>query len=68
MMLRPEHRRIQESDFRERVFLRFREKTVRGDHYVTLVVQVPEKISKEAKTFLRNLMNSEVTLLQQQSA
>ena len=25
----------------------------RGDHYVTLVVQVPEKISKEAKELLK---------------
>lgn len=30
-----------------------RDKTIRGDHYVTLVVQVPEKISKEAKDILK---------------
>ncbi|MBO4458069.1 MAG: molecular chaperone DnaJ [Butyrivibrio sp.] len=30
-----------------------RDKTVRGDHYVTLVVQVPEKLSKEAKDLLK---------------
>ncbi|WP_026517456.1 molecular chaperone DnaJ [Butyrivibrio sp. MC2021] len=30
-----------------------RDKEVRGDHYVTLVVQVPEKISKEAKELLK---------------
>ncbi|MFI3200523.1 MAG: molecular chaperone DnaJ [Eubacteriales bacterium] len=30
-----------------------RNKEVRGDHYVTLVVQVPEKISHEAKDLLR---------------
>ena len=30
-----------------------RDKSVRGDHYVTLVVQVPEKISKEAKDILK---------------
>ena len=30
-----------------------RNKDVRGDHYVTLVVQVPEKLSNEAKEFLK---------------
>ncbi len=30
-----------------------RNKDVRGDHYVTLVVQVPEKLSKEAKDILK---------------
>ena len=30
-----------------------RDKNVRGDHYVTLVVQVPEKLSKEAKDLLK---------------
>jgi len=30
-----------------------RDKNVRGDHYVTLVVQVPEKMSSEAKELLR---------------
>ena len=30
-----------------------RDKSVRGDHYVTLVVQVPDKLSNEAKEFLK---------------
>lgn len=30
-----------------------RNKEVRGDHYVTLMVQVPEKLSHEAKEFLK---------------
>ena len=30
-----------------------RDKNIRGDHYVTLVVEVPEKLSKEAKDLLR---------------
>ena len=30
-----------------------RNKDVRGDHYVTLVVQVPDKLSKEAKDLLK---------------
>ena len=30
-----------------------RNKEVRGDHYVTLVVQVPDKLSNEAKDILR---------------
>ncbi len=30
-----------------------RNKDIRGDHYVTLVVQVPDKLSHEAKEFLR---------------
>ena len=30
-----------------------RNKDVRGDHYVTLVVQVPDKLSNEAKELLR---------------
>jgi len=30
-----------------------RDKNTRGDHYVTLVVQVPEKLSHEAKEFLK---------------
>jgi molecular chaperone DnaJ len=30
-----------------------RDKEVRGDHYVTLVVQVPDKLSKEAKDLLK---------------
>ena len=30
-----------------------RDKDTRGDHYVTLVVQIPEKISKEAKDLLK---------------
>jgi molecular chaperone DnaJ len=30
-----------------------RDKDSRGDHYVTLVVQIPEKISKEAKELLK---------------
>lgn len=31
----------------------FRNKDVRGDHYVTLVVQVPDKLSNEAKELLK---------------
>lgn len=31
-----------------------RNKTIRGDHYVTLVVQVPTKLNEEAKEALRN--------------
>ena len=30
-----------------------RNKSVRGDHYVTLVVQVPTKLNEEAKEALR---------------
>ena len=30
-----------------------RNKDIRGDHYVTLVVQVPDKLSSEAKELLR---------------
>lgn len=30
-----------------------RNKEIRGDHYVTLVVTVPEKLSSEAKDLLR---------------
>ena len=30
-----------------------RNKNVRGDHYVTLVVQVPEKLNEEEKDLLR---------------
>ncbi len=30
-----------------------RNKEVRGDHYVTLVIQTPEKLSSEAKELLR---------------
>lgn len=30
-----------------------RNKDIRGDHYVTLVVQVPEKLSREAKELIR---------------
>ena len=30
-----------------------RNKEVRGDHYVTLVVQVPDKLSNEARDLLR---------------
>ena len=30
-----------------------RDKDARGDHYVTLVVQVPDKLSKEAKELLK---------------
>jgi molecular chaperone DnaJ len=30
-----------------------RSKDIRGDHYVTLVVQVPDKLSNEAKELLR---------------
>ena len=30
-----------------------RNKDIRGDHYVTLVVQVPDKLSHEAKEFLK---------------
>ena len=30
-----------------------RDKDVRGDHYVTLIVQVPDKLSKEAKELLK---------------
>ena len=30
-----------------------RNKDMRGDHYVTLVVQVPDKLSHEAKELLR---------------
>ena len=33
----------------------WRNKDVRGDHYVTLVVQVPDKLSHEAKELLRQL-------------
>ena len=35
-----------------------RNKSVRGDHYVTLVVQVPEKLNEEQKTALRNFDNA----------
>ncbi len=35
-----------------------RNKNVRGDHYVTLVVQVPEKLNEEQKTALRNFDNA----------
>lgn len=45
-----------------------RNKQVRGDHYVTLVIQTPEKLSAEAKEALRkfdeltgNSLNQEVT-------
>ena len=31
-----------------------RNKNIRGDHYVTLVVQVPTKLNEEAKEYLRN--------------
>ena len=31
----------------------WRNKDIRGDHYVTLVVQVPDKLSHEAKELLR---------------
>ena len=31
----------------------WRNKDVRGDHYVTLVVQVPDKLSHEAKELLK---------------
>ena len=30
-----------------------RDKDTRGDHYVTLVVQIPEKLSKDAKDLLK---------------
>ena len=30
-----------------------RDKKLRGDHYVTLVIQTPEKLSSEAKELLR---------------
>ena len=30
-----------------------RNKEVRGDHYVTLVIQTPDKLSNEAKELLR---------------
>ena len=30
-----------------------RNKNIRGDHYVTLVVQVPTKLNEEAKEYLR---------------
>ena len=30
-----------------------RNKEVRGDHYVTLVVQIPDKLSSEAKELLK---------------
>ena len=30
-----------------------RSKDIRGDHYVTLVVQVPDKMSREAKDLLK---------------
>ena len=30
-----------------------RNKEVRGDHYVTLVIQVPDKLSSEAKDLIR---------------
>ena len=30
-----------------------RNKDIRGDHYVTLVVQVPDRLSSEAKDLLR---------------
>lgn len=30
-----------------------RDKKIRGDHYVTLVIQTPEKLSSEAKDLLR---------------
>ena len=30
-----------------------RNKDIRGDHYVTLVVQVPDKLSREAKDLLK---------------
>ena len=31
-----------------------RDKTIRGDHYVTLVVQVPDKLTEEQKNILNN--------------
>lgn len=34
-----------------------RNKEIRGDHYVTLVVQVPDKLSNEAKELLRQFDN-----------
>jgi molecular chaperone DnaJ len=44
-----------------------RNKTLRGDHYVTLVIQTPEKLSAEAKEALRrfdelsgNTLNREI--------
>lgn len=38
---------------REKGVPSWRNKNVRGDHYVTLVVQVPDKLSHEAKELLR---------------
>ena len=35
-----------------------RNKNVRGDHYVTLVVQVPTKLNEEAKEALRKIRRS----------
>ena len=34
-----------------------RNKDIRGDHYVTLVVQVPDKLSSEARELLRKFDN-----------
>ena len=38
---------------KEKVCLLFATKNIRGDHYVTLVVQVPTKLNEEAKEYLR---------------
>ena len=35
-----------------------RNKNIRGDHYVTLVVQVPEKLNEEQKELLRKFDDS----------
>ncbi len=35
-----------------------RNKTVRGDHYVTLVVQVPDKLTEEQKSILNQYANT----------
>ena len=37
-----------------------RNKTVRGDHYITLVVQVPDKLTEEQKSILNQYANTTV--------
>lgn len=53
----------------------WRNKDIRGDHYVTLVVQVPDKLSHEAKELLRqfdeltgNTLNAAKTATEQETA
>ncbi|MBO4292375.1 MAG: molecular chaperone DnaJ [Lachnospiraceae bacterium] len=49
----------------------WRNKDIRGDHYVTLVVQVPDKLSNEAKELLKQFdeaVDSSLTAVQRASA